>query len=264
MITKEWIAQKIMNAAARVSLLARSNGRWFEVEGRGQSVGEPSYEDTVSHYQHYGFRSRPRKRAELITVPLMGAESQRVAVASEVAGLGPANQVEDDVEVYSAHGQRLIFASDRRVILTTYAGASLVLRDSAEGDGATLTASGKDAVYVGGVLTVNHTVASDHLVGTGNAPTATSAHANVTAVSITGRDTACEVSFAIVNAPTAGSLLTITWARQFASAPVSVVGVKAGSVIVNWSGSDTTLTIKSGTDPWPEGLYTITVLTVGV
>ena len=83
MITKEWIAQKIMNAAARVSLLARSNGRWFEVEGRGQSVGEPSYEDTVSHYQHYGFRSRPRKRAELITVPLMGAESQRVAVASE-------------------------------------------------------------------------------------------------------------------------------------------------------------------------------------
>ena len=126
------------------------------------------------------------------------------------------------------------------------------------------TASGKDAIYADGVLTVNHTVASDHLVGTGNAPTATSAHANVTAVSITGRDTACEVSFAIINAPTAGSLLTITWARQFTSEPVSVVGVKAGSVIVNWSGSDTTLTIKSGTDPWPEGLYTITVITVGV
>lgn len=73
------------------------------------SADEPEALDRVIRAQHYGFRSRPAggPGTRIWCIAPEAGVSQRAYVASEVAGLGPEDQQEWEVELYGAGGQRV-------------------------------------------------------------------------------------------------------------------------------------------------------------
>jgi len=67
--------------------------------------------------QHYGFRSRMRPGGEVYAAAVSGGSANLATFATEQPGSGPTDQADDDVELYSDHGQRVRLGSDKHLKL---------------------------------------------------------------------------------------------------------------------------------------------------
>lgn len=259
---RAWITAGLQRAALRVATLALSSeGRMgYEVEGRAGSADEPSYQDRARMMQHYGFRSRPAARSLVATLCHMAASSQRVIVADETPGVGPEDQEEGEVEIYSSTGQRIRLRRSGVLTMETAGGAlvellsdgSVVLHDK---DGGRAELKNKR-------LSIAEDVALRHLLA-GGTPTAVSGNpAMVTVGAVTGSDVLANVAFVVANGPAVGPLLTLTYGAVFAAAPVSLVAFSAGKGTPSWSTSATGVDVTT-TDPLPNGSYAVSILSIG-
>lgn len=107
-------------ALLRLATLDRTDATGFDqMEGYAGDAADPDDQRSVKRLQHYGLRSRPPRGSQIMLLGPGGATSQKVYVASEAPGTGPADQAEGEVELYAKPGQRVILDKDGQITLTT-------------------------------------------------------------------------------------------------------------------------------------------------
>ncbi len=260
----KWLEDFVKAGSARIRTIVRS-GRPLELAG---DAG-PSHQVQSLFMQHYGFRSRPGPGTEVATVAILANANQRMGVASEAPGTGPADQEDWEVEIYSKAGQRIRLRADGSTVLQVASGAQAQLRT--DGSVLLVDASGGTAQLKNGVLTVGSDVARRHDLGTGAAPT-TVISAIATAASpgtalfgaATGTDRLFRVSVTIgANNISAGVELFIsTFGASLSGAMAQATtedGTKCGA-----TASTTQVKVKAGETLGAGSTYVFVVSTGGV
>lgn len=128
---RAWLRDYLRTYLSRVVQLldlTRSSANGYDGVGGQQAAGdEPEVERTVYRMQHYGLRSRPRPTSQCVVLPVNCGAGNNVCIATETPGTGPQNQADDDVELYSAHGQRVQLNADKRLQLDAPSPADVVV-----------------------------------------------------------------------------------------------------------------------------------------
>lgn len=116
---REAIRQFVRTYCARLVQLLPINrssaNRYDGVDGQESAGDEPEGQRTVERMQHYGFRSRPRAPSRCVVLQVNGGAGNNVSVAEETDGLGPTDQKDGEVELYSEYGQRIRFLQDQHL-----------------------------------------------------------------------------------------------------------------------------------------------------
>lgn len=116
---RAWLRDYLRTYLSRVVQLlplTRSSATGFDgVSGQEAAGDEPEVERTVVRMQQYGFRSRPRPTSQCVVLPVNCGAGNNLCIATETPGTGPQNQTDDDVELYSAHGQRIQLNADQHL-----------------------------------------------------------------------------------------------------------------------------------------------------
>lgn len=116
---RAWLRDYLRTYLSRIVQLVdltRSSANRFDGVGGQEAAGdEPEVERTVVRMQHYGLRSRPRPTSQCVVLAVNCGAGNNVCIATETPGTGPQNQADDDVELYSAHGQRIQLNSDQHL-----------------------------------------------------------------------------------------------------------------------------------------------------
>lgn len=132
------------------------------------------------------------------------------------------------------------------------------------GSAAPLLDVGGDGLYSGS-LTVTEDVTRRHDLSGGDAPSV-SAGSNVTVNSTDGADRCFTVNFSVGMGGTTGNLFIATFDTAYDAAPMVIACLKSSSAgapkLGGYESTTTTTTIKAG-ELWPQGDYSVTVMTSG-
>ena len=262
-VTRAWVRQRLQDAAARWGILALSAAsRFYEVEGRGAGEDEEPGQDRCKIYQHYGYRSRPKARSEVITVPCQATGSARVIIATETPGTGPEDQAEGEVELYSSFGQRVRLRASGRLSLETSHGSLIEARE--DGTVVLTDAAGGTATLSGDLLTVNDRVKAVHFEGGGQTPSAVVLPAQGATATMTGHDAGFTMILSTPGNPVSGLVVTITFARPYLAVPhVAIAPLSAMTWWKDISLQVTDSDIKLSSTTPPSGGGTISFVVMG-
>lgn len=245
--------EKIVFRVARRAILAVTSATGDDfAEGYQAAPSDPQGQSGARKFQHYGFRSRPPARSEIIALALHGKTSNRVYVASEASGAGPEDQEDGEVEIYSQAGQRIRLRQDGSLLLQVASGAQAQLR--ADGSVLLVDSSGGLAQLKAGLLTVDSDIARRHDLGTGATPVcvpapALLALANASTALAAGTDRLFRVTLVVAgaNPAVAGTALFIaTFASGYASGAMALVALESGDKKFSYSVTNAGVTVTAG------------------
>ena len=263
-----WVRQTVANASARMTTIAKSDpvgqveltGRQRGLDGE-EGDDEEEGQDPAQVYQQYGLRSRPGAGAVVVTLPCGAASSQRVVIASEVAGTGPVDLKDYEVELYARHGQRIRLRQDEGLYLTVDSGAGLSLKPNGEAQIFAGT-SGSVASLINDRLTVTNEIAAQRLYFGGSPPVAVTTNPNVTTAAVSGgNDSIFKLAVVVGPNPAVGTVCTVTYAVGFGSAPIVSVAQKGSNEKLNWSETASAITITA--TALPVGSYEFIITSMG-
>lgn len=252
----KWLEDFVKAGSARVRTIVRS-GRPLELAG---DAG-PSHQVQSLYMQHYGFRSRPGPGTEVVTVAILANANQRMGVASEAPGTGPADQEDWEVEIYSKAGQRIRLRADGSTVLQVASGSQVQLR--ADGSVLLVDASGGTAQLKNGVLAVGSDVARRHDLGTGAAPTGTGAP-GLTSATIVGTDRLFRVTITVggTDAPPGTPAATCALVAAYGGAAFAQVTRESGGKEFEYSANASTVIITAA-ELWDAGTTHVFVVSTG-
>lgn len=263
----------------RKSFLAQSSEDGFEFhEGYQNDAQEPDPQYGLVRFQHYGFRSRPPVRSEIVALSINGGKNNRVYIASEAPGQGPTQQKEGEVELYSQFGQRIRMDKFGTLTAEVSAGAKVTLsnntvrvhNDLVVDNDATVQHNlsvGNDA-YVGNdatvsrELTVGLNIETGHYLGRTLAPPQGSP---ASVLSVAGTDAGFTVTIS-ATMPIAGPLGTITFTRPYNQPPhigttYHTPALLAPSVNLAWTVTPGAIVLAVAM--LPVGTYKFSVVVIG-
>jgi len=260
-VIPKWLEDFVKAGSARVRTIVRS-GRPLELAG---DAG-PSHQVQSLYMQHYGFRSRPGPGTEVATVAILANANQRMGVASEAPGTGPADQADWEVEIYSRTGQRIRLRKDGGLYLEAAGGGKVTLQPNGT---VLLNDGGAGAVRLqGGVLTVaDDVVARDiarrHDLGRGAAPTGTGAP-GLTTATVVGTDRLFRVTIIVggTDAPPGTPAATCALAAAYGGTAFAQVTRESGGKEFEYSASSGAVIITAA-EQWDAGTTHVFVVSTG-
>lgn len=249
---REHVEQVVFRIARRAILSMISPTGDDQAENYQTAPTDPQGQVAARKFQHYGFRSAPPVRSEIIALSLGAKISNRVYVASEAPGVGPQAQTEGEVEVYTKFGHRIALQQDGSVLIEAASGGTMTLHENR--------------------LTVSQDIARDHDLGVGGTPVcvpdpALLALANASTAFITGTDRMFRVTLIVAgaNPATAGTaLFDVTFARAYTNGAMGVVSLESGDKKFSYAVTNSTVKITSGDTVAPGTTLVFDVVTGGL